>query len=111
MIEKLKQLLGISADDAPKDILLQFAIDDAESVILNYCNISTVPDGLKTTWVKMALDLYRNENLGSVETGKYVSSLSEGDSSVSFKTNYSDFKDSLLKNYISQLNRYRRLRK
>ena len=111
MIEKLKQLLGISTDDATKDILLQFAIDDAESVILNYCNISTVPDGLKTTWVKMVLDLYRNENLGSVETGKYVSSLSEGDSSVSFKTNYSDFKDSLLKNYISQLNRYRRLRK
>ena len=111
MIERLKQLLGISTDDATKDILVQFALDDAESVILNYCNLIAVPDGLKTTWVKMALDLYRNENLGSVEGGKYVSSISEGDSSVSFKTNYSDFKDSLLKNYIAQLNMYRRLRK
>lgn len=111
MKETLKQLLGISTEDTAKDILLQFAIDDAESVILNYCNLTTVPNGLKTTWLKMALDLYRNENLGSVESGKYVSSISEGDSSVGFKTNYSDFKDSLLKNYISQLNRYRRLRK
>lgn len=111
MLEILKQLLGIERIDITKDVLIQFAIDDAESVILNHCNLTAVPDGLKTTWLKMALDLYRNENLGSVEGGTYVSSLSEGDSSVSFKTNYSDFKDSLLKNYISQLNRYRRLRK
>ncbi|ADZ84454.1 phage head-tail connector protein [Cellulosilyticum lentocellum] len=111
MIERLKQLLGISDEDTAKDILIQFALDDAENVILNYCNLSAVPDGLKTTWLKMALDLYRNENLGSVESGKYVSSISEGDSSVGFKTNYSDFKESLLKNYIAQLNRYRRLRK
>ncbi|WP_410496386.1 phage head-tail connector protein [Cellulosilyticum sp. ST5] len=111
MIERLKQLLGISADDDAKDILVQFALDDVESVILNYCNLSAVPDGLKTTWLRMALELYRNENLGSVEGSKYVSNISEGDSSVSFKTNYSDFKDSLLKNYIAQLNMYRRLRK
>lgn len=111
MIEKLKQLLGISADDATKDILVQFSLDDAESVILNYCNLTAVPDGLKTTCLKMALDLYRNENLGSVESGKYVSSISEGDSSVGFKTNHSEFKESLLKNYLAQLNRYRRLKK
>lgn len=111
MKETLKQLLGISTKDTAKDILIQFAIDDAESLILNYCNLSTVPDGLKTTWLKMALELYRNENLGSVEGSKYVSNISEGDSSVSFKTNYSDFKDSLLKNYIAQLNMYRRLKK
>lgn len=111
MKDKLKQLLGIDKSDISKDGEVEFALDDAENIILNYCNFSSVPDGLKTTWLKMALDLYRNENLGSVEGGKYVSSISEGDSSVNFKRNYSEFKDSLLKNYLSQLNRYRRLRK
>lgn len=111
MKEKLKQLLGIDRTENSKDVLIEFALDDTKTIILNYCNIAKIPEGLKTTWLKMAMDLYRNENLGNEESGKYVSSISEGDSSVSFKTNYSEFKDSLLKNYISQLNRYRRLRK
>lgn len=97
--------------DTSKDGMIEFVLDDAESIILNHCNLSSIPDGLKTTWLKMAIDLYRNESLGSEESSKYVSSISEGDSSISFKTNYSEFKDSLLKDYISQLNRYRRLRK
>lgn len=111
MKDKLKQLLGIDRVDISKDGTIEFALDDTENIILNHCNLSSVPDGLKTTWLKMALDLYRNENLGNVEGGKYVSSISEGDSSVHFKTNYSEFKDSMVKNYIQQLNRYRRLRK
>lgn len=110
MKDKLKQLLGIDLEDNKKDVLIDFALNDAQSIILNHCNIDEVPEGLNTTWLKMAMDLYRNENLGSVETGRYVSNVSEGDSSVSFKSNYSEFKDSLLKNYIPQLNRYRRLR-
>lgn len=97
--------------DPSKDVLIEFVLDDAASIILNHCNLVSIPDDLKTIWLKMAIDLYRNENLGNEESGKYVSSISEGDSSVSFKSNYSEFKDSLLKNYISQLNRYRRLRK
>lgn len=109
MIDTLKQLIGIDLEDNKKDMLIKFALDDAQSIILNYCNVNEVPEGLNTTWIKMSIDLYRNENLGSEETGKYVSNISEGDSSVSFKSNYSEFKDSLLKNYISQLNRYRRL--
>lgn len=97
--------------ETSKDGVIEFVLDDAESIILNHCNLSSVPDGLQSTWLKMAIDLYRNENLGNEESGKYVSSISEGDSSVSFKTNYSDFKDSLLKDYMSQLNKFRRLRK
>lgn len=97
--------------DPSKDVLIEFVLEDAASSILNYCNLASIPEGLKTTWLKMAIDLYRNENLGNEESGKYVSSIAEGDSSVSFKTNYSDFKDSLLKDYMSQLNKFRRLRK
>ena len=97
--------------DPSKDVLIEFVLEDTATIILNYCNLVRIPDGLKTTWLKMAMDLYRNENLGNEESGKYVSSISEGDASVSFKTNYSDFKDSLLKDYISQLNKFRRLRK
>ena len=97
--------------DPSKDVLIEFVLEDAASIILNYCNLASIPEDLKTTWFKMAIDLYRNENLENEESGKYVSSISEGDSSVSFKTNYSDFKDSLLKDYMSQLNKFRRLRK
>lgn len=111
MKDKLKQLLGIDRMDDSKDVLIEFVLEDTATIILNYCNLVSIPEGLKTTWLKMAMDLYRNENLGNEESSKYVSSILEGDSSVSFKTNYSDFKDSLLKDYISQLNRYRRVRK
>lgn len=97
--------------DPLKDVLIEFVLEDTKTIILNYCNVVSIPEGLQTTWLKMAMDLYRNENLGNEESGKYVSSISEGDSSVSFKTNYSDFKDSLLKDYMSQLNKFRRLRK
>lgn len=97
--------------ETSKDVLIEFVLEDTKNIILNYCNVVSIPEGLQTTWLKMAMDLYRNENLGNEESGKYVSSISEGDSSVSFKTNYSDFKDSLLKDYMSQLNKFRRLRK
>lgn len=108
-LNKLKQLLGI--EDELQDIQLKFIISDVEETITNYCNIKEVPKGLLNTSYRMAVDLYRNENLGHEESALgSVSSISEGDTSTSFKQSVDDnFKDTLLKNYKPQLNRYRRL--
>lgn len=108
-LNKLKQLLGI--EDELQDIQLKFIISDVEEIITNYCNIKEVPKGLLNTSYRMAVDLYRNENLGHEEAALgSVSSISEGDTTTSFKQSVDDnFKDTLLKNYKPQLNRYRRL--
>lgn len=106
-IEKLKTLLGITGAD--HDTLLQFALDNVAETILNYCNLVTIPDGLKNTAYRMAMDLYRNENLGStgVDNG-LITSTTAGDTSVSYKENTA-YNQTLLKNYQAQLNRYRKM--
>lgn len=108
-LAKLKALLGI--EDDSKDVILEFVIDDVEETIKNYCHVDTVPDGLMNTGYRMAMDLYRNENIGSCTgaTGS-VSSITEGDTSTSFRQYVDDnFKDTVLKSYKSSLNRYRKV--
>lgn len=108
-LEKLKLLLGISGEQ--QDPLLQFTLDDAKDMILAYCNIKALPEQLENTAYRMAMELYRNENLGHEETAVgSVSSISEGDTSTSFNISVSEgFKDSLLKDYKAVLSRYRRV--
>jgi phosphoenolpyruvate synthase/pyruvate phosphate dikinase len=111
--EKLNQLkgrLGIELTDTTKDEDLLFALQDVEETIKDHCHITEIPDGLNTTVIRMARELYMNENLGSdtVALGS-VSSISEGDTSTSFRSAASEFKDSLLKDYKSRLNKYRKL--
>ena len=65
-LAKLKALLGIEGDS--KDVVLEFVIADVEEIIKNYCHVEEMPDGLQNTGYRMAMDLYRNENIGS-ETG------------------------------------------
>lgn len=108
-LAKLKALLGI--EDDSKDVILEFVIADVEETIKNYCHVEEMPKGLVNTGYRMAMDLYRNGNIGS-ETAAVgaVSSISEGDTSTSFQQ-YVDanFKDTVLKNYKSSLNRYRKV--
>lgn len=110
-IEKLKPLLGISKSEIRDDALLAFLLSNVEEVILNYCNLRALPDGLENTAYRMAMDLYRNEQIGSSAAENQVSSIEEGDTKVAFSSSPYDssFADSLLKNYTVQLNRYRRM--
>lgn len=106
-IEKLKLLLGIV--DYSKDFALQFCLDNTTEAILNYCNLEELPAGLENTAYRMAMDLYRGENFGSVNPdGGLIASQSEGDTSVSYKENTA-YTQSLLKNYRAQLSRYRKV--
>lgn len=106
--EKLKRLLGIEDDNS--DFMVDFLIEDVEEIIKNYCNVEEVPEGLLNTAYRMAMDLYRNENIGRESAAVSVSSITEGDTSTSF-VQYADdnFKDTILKNYSRTLNRYRKV--
>lgn len=108
---KLKALLGIAPDDTTQDTSLQFIIDDVTETILNHCNLDELPSGLVHTAYRMAIDLYRNEAIGEAEAPLgFVSSITEGDVTTSFHKSADDgFKNTLLKNYHAQLNRYRRV--
>lgn len=103
----LTALLGIK--DEEKDILVEFALENAEETVKNYCHIEEIPKELDTTVLRMAVDIYRNEQLGSVNTPQAVSSVKVGDTSTSFKTSSAEFSESIMKNYKAVLNRYRRI--
>ncbi|MBI4858497.1 MAG: phage head-tail connector protein [Acetobacterium woodii] len=104
-IEKLKLLLGIAGGD--KDFALQFCLDNTTEAILNYCNLEELPAGLENTAYRMAMDLYRGENFGSINPdGGLIASQSEGDTSVSFRVN-DNYVQSVVKDHRAQLNRYR----
>lgn len=108
-LTRLKELLGIKDDS--KDKILEFVIADVEEIIKNYCHVDTIPDGLINTGYRMAIDLYRNENVGSENSAiGAVSSITEGDTSTSFRQYVDDnFKDTILKNYKTSLNNYRKV--
>ena len=86
-LERLKKLLGI-ADDS-KDEVLQFTIDNVMDMVLNYCNITEVPEKLENIILSMCVDKYRAESLGSETSQGAVKSISEGDVSVSYGSAYS----------------------
>lgn len=110
-VERLKKLLGISKEDYSKEMILEFILEDVEEIVKNYCNVSVIPEGLNSTVLRMTIDMYKNESLGSEDIALgSISSISEGDTSVSYRSSASEFKESLLKDYKSQLNRYRKIR-
>lgn len=107
-LKQLRELLG-NPESIPETVLM-FALEDTAERIRNYCHIDEIPDGLAHTWVRMTLDLVRNEGFGSASLPNGVKSISMGDTSTSFgNVSDSSYTDSLLKSYEATLRRYRRL--
>lgn len=107
---KLKGLLGIPKEDSSRDTILEFVMGDVEETVLNYCNLEELPSGLQSTVYRMAVDLFRGEKLGSEEAAARVTSISVGDTATTFANAADALNGGVLKNYQSQLNRYRKLR-
>lgn len=104
----LKELVGGLSTDSP--FLFGFTVDKAWNMICSYCNIDTVPDALEQTLLSICVDIYRTENYGNKEEKGSVKSISEGDVSVSYASEYSNNPSSaFLKDYKSQLNKYRKV--
>lgn len=110
----LKSLLGIPDDEKSKDIAIKFSVEDAYETIQEHCNTEGVAKPLYNTMFRIAMDMYRYENIGSEDAKQDIESVSEGDTKVTYKNsseNLDEFKKSLLNDYKSKLNKYRKLRK
>lgn len=109
-VTRIKALLGISDEESQKDALVVFSLENAEEIIKNYCHIQAVPDGLATTLLRMAADIFRKEQYGEEESPAVITSISEGDTSTGFSAaETTDYTASILKNYKIQLRRYRKV--
>lgn len=106
MVDKLMRLLGIAG--SKNKAMAQFAIDDAAEVVKNHCHIKEIPEGLENTVIRMALDIYRYENLGNEGAADMVSSVKAGDTETRYQLMPDTYSQSLLKNYKAQLNRFRK---
>ncbi len=108
------------------------AIEEIEQTILNYCHIDAVPETLRFTWANMAVDLLTYQHAantpaaasggGGSATAGAVSSIKEGDTTVSFggkspetadrdralNTHQAKL-DSLVMDYMAQLQKHRRV--
>lgn len=110
-LQRLKELLGIPGEDDSQNTALLFIMENTEDIMLNYCNLEELPEKLVTTAYRMAIDLYRYERPGEGEGQVMVSSVTEGDTATSFQSMDEVLKESVLKAYRTQLNRFRKLRR
>ncbi len=109
-ITRIKELLGVPVENTSQDVSLTFIADIVEETVLNYCNLDKLPDGLKNTCLRMAVDLYRYEKPTESGVPLRVASITEGDTATSFSVLNDVLKGTILKDYKGQLNRYRRMR-
>lgn len=106
MFSTFKKLIGKDEDE---EVLL-FILNSVEESVLAYCHRQDIPDGLKNTVIRMAVDMYKEERYGATEDTGPVKSISVGDTSTTFSTEKSTaYVDSLLKTYEKTLNHYRKL--
>ena len=97
--------------------IIKMCVDEAEQVILNYCNITEVPAALNFTWANMACDIVKS--FVAEETGEPINgtpaSLTMGDTTISLNnavntTGHQIDMDVLVKNYKEQLQKFRRFK-
>lgn len=131
MIEKLKLLLKISADDSSQDETLAYCLESVEDAVKNYCNRPDIPPQLKSTVVRMAAGYYAacgfNAQSNGAETENMnmnigtVTKIERGDTTISYESgDAATAADKaagggggimeLLNDYRAQLNRFRRIR-
>lgn len=110
LVKTLKVLVGEKSTE--KDAVYEFIVDKAWETVCNYCRIDTVPEELKNTLLSICADMCRMESYGEEQPEGFVKGITEGDVTVSFgaSSNIADNPSAaFLKDYASQLNRYRKV--
>lgn len=107
MLHTFRLLVGEEENEG----VLVFILNSVEEAVLNFCHRKDIPNGLKNTVIRMAVDMYKEEGYGKAEAGTgAVKSISIGDTSTTFSTEKAkDYTESLLKNYEKTLKNYRKL--
>lgn len=78
-------LLGITSVD--NDALLALLCDNVTAQVKTYCHIADASNtGLQGVMADMVVNRYRSRGYGQEAEPKVVSSISEGDTSISYKT-------------------------
>lgn len=98
LLSSVKLLLG--ATDSSKDDLIDYYVQSSVRKVLDYCNITALPEGAEYIVAEIAADAY---NTG---TGSAVESIKEGDTQVTYAGNESSFS----RNHTKLLNSYRRVK-
>lgn len=99
-VERLKKFLGISKEDYLKEMILEFILEDVEEIVKNYCNVFVIFEGLNSIVLRMVIDMYKNENLGSEDIVLgFIFFILEGDILVLYRSLVSEFKELLFKDY------------
>lgn len=106
----------IPEDKRPEDSLLGLFVAEIGQTILTYLNRSDMPSELSFVHANMVIDLITGENRKTEPDGQTsVSSIKEGDVTVQFGSARIEGRErateSLLFDYASQLNRFRKLRR
>ena len=97
----VKALLGIT--DSEHDTVLEMYIEDTITAVLAYCRIDVLPYQLQGLIAQMAAGTYRISGYGSSELPQDVTSISEGDRSLSFKARGSTSMSGIVEDYRSRL--------
>ena len=118
IISRVKDVLPNENDNPNYDKVIEFAVDKTIADTDNYTNIpkDELPDELEMTIAGMSMQLIMTHEWLTPEddqTGN-VQSLSEGDTSVSFKSASEVYQDlanvnAISDNYVTVLNNFRRL--
>lgn len=104
---ELKTLLGIDGEE--KDSLLMIIIDECIDRVVNYCRRDDFPDGLVSLVPIMAHRAYIGGGYGRAEPTGAVTSIKQGDRTVSYEGIASANGD-WMDDFISRLEPYRRRR-
>jgi hypothetical protein len=129
--ERARYLLNDEVNKATEDEALDFNFDLIESEVLSYCNRLDFPPGLMLIVIKMVAEYTTAEYYRSKlaeektkpieETGQSVSSISRGDTTISYGDNAKviDFGtpmnayiavNDFVGNYTDQIRKYRKVR-
>lgn len=117
MVSKYQQAELVIGQEVDPD-LLAFYFDLIESRVKNFCHIEAIPAELELVIVQMVVEFYRgmeSQRALQVSGGREVSSISRGDTTISYGSGSSADGgvslrlDSILASYAHQLYAFRRL--
>ncbi len=84
LLYDLQLNLGLKEDEKPE--LLLRLLNSVSTKALRYCRLKFIPQDMKPIIVEIAADRYRRQNIGSSDEKTTVSTVTDGDQSVSFKS-------------------------
>lgn len=107
MLNTVKTMLGIA--DNSKDAILELIIDTVTEQVLQRCRIKTLPTILQNLVCEIVLDIYRSRDYGQEQADAAVSSIKEGEVSVSYEVEAKKSIQEIVSSYFPLLKSYARM--